>query len=64
MIRIKKVNNSELERISGGGVEWFAVGLGIATFVIFVSLNLVTTFLTSGVVPIKPITIITAYSLR
>lgn len=37
MIRIKKVNNSELERISGGGVEWFAVGLGIATFVIFVS---------------------------
>lgn len=37
MISIKKINESELEKISGGGIEWFAVGVGITTLVVFIS---------------------------
>lgn len=37
MINIKKVSNEDLDKISGGGVEWFAVGLGIVTLIVFIS---------------------------
>lgn len=37
MINIEIVNNNKLEKISGGGVEWFGVGLGIVTLVVFIS---------------------------
>lgn len=37
MISIKKINDNELDKISGGGIEWFAVGLGITTLVVFIS---------------------------
>jgi hypothetical protein len=34
---IEKITDENLEKISGGGVQWFALGLGIATLVIFIS---------------------------
>lgn len=35
--RIKRISDKELDKISGGGVEWFAVGLGIVTLIVFIS---------------------------
>lgn len=37
MIKIKKVSNEELDKISGGGVEWLGIGLAVAAFVVFLS---------------------------
>ena len=34
---IKKINDLELEKISGGSVEWIGIGLGIAALVVFLS---------------------------
>lgn len=37
MIQIKKINNNELDKISGGAIEWFGIGLAVAAFVVFLS---------------------------
>ena len=37
VISIEKVSNEKLEKISGGGIEWFGIGMGIATIVVFIS---------------------------
>ena len=37
VIRIEKISNKDLENISGGGVQWFAIGLGVAALVVFIS---------------------------
>ena len=37
VISIRKIKKDELEKLSGGGVEWFGVGLGIVTLVVFIS---------------------------
>ena len=34
---MEKVNNDKLEKISGGGVSWIAIGLGISALVVFIS---------------------------
>ena len=34
---INKIEKEELERISGGGIEWIGIGLGIAALVVFLS---------------------------
>ena len=37
VISIEKVSDEKLEKISGGGIEWFGIGMGIATIVVFIS---------------------------
>ena len=37
VISIRKIKKDELEKLYGGGVEWFGVGLGIVTLVVFIS---------------------------
>lgn len=34
---MKKIEDDKLEKISGGGIHWAAIGLGIAAIVVFLS---------------------------
>lgn len=34
---MKKIEEKELDKISGGGLEWFGIGVAITTIVIFIS---------------------------
>lgn len=34
---MRKINDNELDKISGGGIEWFGIGVAITTLIIFVS---------------------------
>lgn len=37
VINIKKISDEKLEKISGGGIEWLGIGVGIATLIVFIS---------------------------
>lgn len=37
MIDINRISDGELDKISGGGVEWIGIGLAISAFVVFLS---------------------------
>lgn len=34
---MEKIDNDQLEKISGGGISWVAISLGITAFVVFLS---------------------------
>ena len=37
MILINKINDNKLDKISGGGVGWFGVGVAVAALIVFIS---------------------------
>ena len=37
MVKIKKIRNEELEKISGGGVEWLGIGIAVSALIVFLS---------------------------
>lgn len=34
---MNRISDNELDKLSGGGVEWFAIGFGIMTLAVFIS---------------------------
>ena len=34
---MKIMNSEELDKVSGGGVEWFGIGLAVAAILVFIS---------------------------
>lgn len=37
VISIEIISDEKLEKVSGGGIQWLAVGVGIATIIVFIS---------------------------